>query len=298
MTLSLNEGVRFQNVAETWNLNRMDPDFNEWLKLILRWVHVFASIMWVGTTYFFTWLDGRFVELEGLAGNPSKAGGNEEKEVWMVHSGGFYRVEKQKKPNVMPEKLHWFRWESAITWITGLLLFALVYYHGGLMVSLEDARLSPAAAAWLSVGLIVASVPVYDVVWFKLLKNDTIGMVVSFLVVTALAWFLCRYFTGRAAYLQLGAMFGTIMTANVWMRILPAQRRMVAALKEGKEPNQAEASRAKTSSKHNTFLVVPVVFTMIANHFPTITYGQRYNWIILSGLVLAGWIAAKFIRRA
>ncbi len=198
----------------------------------------------------------------------------------------------------MPEKLHWFRWEAAITWITGLLLFGLVYYHGGLMVSLEDARLSPAAAAWLSVGLIVASVPVYDVVSFKLLKNETIGIVVSFVLVTALAWFLSRYFTGRAAYLQLGAMLGTIMAANVWMRILPAQRRMVAALKEGKEPNQVEALRAKTCSKHNTFLVVPVVFIMISNHFPTITYGQRYNWIVLSGLVLAGWIAAKFIRRA
>jgi len=276
----------------------MDPDFNEWLKLILRWVHVFASIMWVGTTYFFTWLDGRFVELERLAKNAPKAGGNEEKEVWMVHSGGFYRVEKQKRPNVMPEKLHWFRWEAAITWITGLLLFGLVYYHGGLMVSLEDARLSPAAAAWLSVGLIVASVPVYDVVSFKLLKNETIGIVVSFVLVTALAWFLSRYFTGRAAYLQLGAMLGTIMAANVWMRILPAQRRMVAALKEGKEPNQVEALRAKTCSKHNTFLVVPVVFIMISNHFPTITYGQHYNWIILSGLVLGGWIAAKFVRRA
>jgi uncharacterized membrane protein len=216
----------------------------------------------------------------------------------MVHSGGFYRVEKQKKPNVVPEKLHWFRWEAAITWISGLLLFAMVYYHGGLMVPLEDARLSRAAASWLSLGLIVASVPIYDLLWFKLLRNDKVGVVVSFILTTFLAWFLCRYFTGRGAYLQLGAMFGTIMTANVWMRILPAQRRMVAALKEGKDPDQAEALRAKTSSKHNTFIVVPVVFIMISNHFPTITYGQSSNWIVLSGLVLAGWIGAKFLRRA
>src|SRR5258707_289810 len=167
----------------------------------------------------------------------------------------------------MLEKLAWFRWEAAITWISGLLLFVMVYYHGGLMVSLEDALLSPAAAAWLSLGLIVISVPLYDLIWFKLLKNEPVGIVVSFVLVTALAWFLGRYFTGRAAYLQLGAMFGTIMTANVWMRILPAQRRMVAALKAGTEPDQAEALRAKTSSKHNTFLVVPVVFMMISNHF-------------------------------
>jgi len=274
----------------------MDFDFNEWFKLILRWVHVFASIMWVGTTYFFTWLDGRFVELENEA--KKTAPGNEEKEVWMVHSGGFYRVEKQRKPNVMPEKLHWFRWEAAITWISGLFLFAMVYYHGGLMVPMEDARLSRAAASWLSLGLIVASVPLYDLLWFKLVKNTRAAIVVSYVLVVALAWFLCRYFTGRGAYLQLGAMFGTIMTANVWMRILPAQRRMVAALKEGKEPNQVEALRAKTSSKHNTFMVVPVVFVMISNHFPTITYGQANNWIILSALVLAGWIAAIFLRRA
>src|SRR5262245_46299177 len=110
----------------------MDLDqLNEWLKLIARWVHVFASIMWVGTTYFFTWLDGRVVELEKAASDAAKM--EAEKNVWMVHSGGFYRVEKQKVPNVMPEKLHWFRWEAAITWLSGLLLLAMVYYHGGLM---------------------------------------------------------------------------------------------------------------------------------------------------------------------
>src|SRR5882724_4791717 len=146
--------------GEHWH--RMDFDFNEWLKLILRWVHVFASIMWVGTTYFFTWLDGRFVELEGLAKNAPKAGGNEEKEVWMVHSGGFYRVEKQKRPNVMPEKLHWFRWEAAITWLSGILLFALVYYHGRQLVPMEDARISSTTAIWLSVGLLLAAWVVYD----------------------------------------------------------------------------------------------------------------------------------------
>src|SRR6266446_832586 len=131
----------------------MDLDLNEWTKLILRWVHVFASILWVGTTYFFTWLDGRFVELEEQARNRTGPVTKSEKHVWMVHSGGFYLVEKQKGPNVMPEKLHWFRWEAAITWLSGILLFMLVYYHGGLMISLEDSRISQAAAVWLSVGL-------------------------------------------------------------------------------------------------------------------------------------------------
>src|SRR5882762_1257814 len=159
----------------------MSPNIINWTDLVIRWTHVFAGILWVGTTYYFTWLDGRFSELESRArGSAPKPGEAPEKHVWMVHSGGFYLVEKQRVPNVMPEKLHWFRWEAALTWISGLLLFVMVYYHGGLMVSLEDARLSPAAAAWLSMGLIVISVPLYDVIWFKLLKNDTIGIVVSF----------------------------------------------------------------------------------------------------------------------
>jgi len=276
----------------------MNLELKEWLHLLLRWGHVFAGILWVGTTYYFTWLDGRFAALEKQFNQTPTAKNPPEKQVWMVHSGGFYVVEKLKVPNVVPEKLHWFRWEAALTWLTGILLFALVYYHGGLLVSLEDARISPAGAIWLSIGLLVATVPVYDLLWFRLLKNERLGVVVSLLLITALAWFLARFFTGRAAYLQMGAMFGTIMTANVWMRILPVQRRMVAALKAGKEPDQAEAARAKASSKHNTFLVVPVVFMMISNHFPSITYGRSDNWLILSVLVLLGWGGAKLLRRA
>jgi len=266
----------------------------EWLNLLLRWTHVFASILWVGTTYYFTWLDGRFTEL--LSDKAESA--DREKRVWMVHSGGFYVVEKQKNPGLMPEKLHWFRWEAAITWLSGILLFALVYWHGGLMISLDESPISQSAAVWLSMGLIPVGWLVYNTLWFKLSKNEMINLVISFGLIVALSWWLARLFSGRAMYLQLGAMFGTIMAANVWMRILPVQRRMVAALKAGREPNQAEALKAKTSSKHNTFMVVPVVFIMISNHFPTITYGHRYNWVILSVFVLVGWAAAAVLRRA
>jgi uncharacterized membrane protein len=272
-------------------------NFDEWLKLLIRWAHVFAGIMWVGTTYFFTWLDGRFGELAEKSGSDVKSCAPE-KNVWMVHSGGFYRVEKQKVPSVMPNKLHWFRWEAAITWLTGVLLLVIVYYQGGLMVSLEDSPISQSAAIWLSAGLLLASWPVYNLLWFKLVKSDTAGVVFSGLLVLALAWFVSRYLTGRAAYMQVGAMFGTIMAFNVWMRIIPAQRRMVAALGAGQETNQTEAFRAKSCSKHNTFLAVPVVFLMLSNHFPSITYGQRYAWVILSVLIFIGWAAAKWIRRA
>ncbi len=272
----------------------MNAEISPWLDAIIRWVHVFAGIMWVGTTYFFTWLDGRFTELENMA---EKNGGSTEP-VWMVHSGGFYRVEKQKVPQVMPKLLHWFRWEAALTWISGFLLFGVVYYMGGLMVSFEDSLITNPQAIALSLGLLVGGWLIYDLVLGKLVKNQAAFPFVAFALIVLLNWFLHRYFSGRAAYLQLGAMFGTIMVANVWMRILPAQRRMVAALKEGKTPNQDEARRAKNASKHNTFMAVPVVFIMISNHFSFIYGDVRYGWMILSGIVLVGWIAAKIIRRA
>lgn len=268
----------------------MNAEISTWLDAILRWVHVFAGIMWVGTTYFFTWLDGRFNELEK---NVSAKG----EPVWMVHSGGFYRVEKQKAPHPLPKNLHWFRWEAALTWLSGFLLFGMVYYMGGLMINTEESRLSLRAAIALSLGLLIVGWLIYDLVLGKLFKKEIVGATISFLLIGILNWFLAHVFSGRAAYLQLGAMFGTIMVANVWMRILPAQRRMVGALKEEKTPNQDEARRAKNASKHNTFLAVPTVFIMISNHFP-LAYGHRYNWIILTGIVLAGWLAAKIIRRA
>ena len=271
----------------------MGSHFNEWLELALRWAHVFAGIMWVGATFYFTWLDGRFAELEKQAAN---AGDKAEKHVWMVHSGGFYLVEKQKRPPFMPPMLHWFKWEAAATWLTGFLLFTLIYYHGGYLISFGDSPISKRAAIWVSLGMITAGWVAYDLLW-KFCKHEMAGVIISYLLAVGAAWLACHYFSGRGAYLQVGAMMGTIMAANVWMCILPAQRRMVAALKEGREPNLAEAARAKARSKHNTFIVLPVVFMMISNHYPG-TFGSRYNWIILSGLILVGWAAAKIIRRA
>jgi uncharacterized membrane protein len=273
----------------------MNPVFNEWLELALRWAHVFAGIMWVGATFYFTWLDGRFTELEERAAkNPQDK--NPEQFVWMVHSGGFYLVEKQKNPKLMTQPLHWFRWEAAITWLSGFLLFGLMYYHGPYLIYLEDAPISKAAAIWLSLGMIAVGWVAYDLLW-RFCKNETVGIVICYVLTVVAAYFACHYFSGRGAYLQVGAMMGTIMAANVWMRILPAQRRMVAALKAGTPPNLQEGARAKARSKHNTFIVIPVVFMMISNHY-TGTYGSSKNWIILSVMVLVGWIAAKIIRKA
>jgi uncharacterized membrane protein len=271
-------------------------DIKDWAELILRWVHVFAAIMWVGATFYFTWLDGRFTELEQKGqDDPTKA---PEKFVWMVHSGGFYLVEKQKNPQLLTQTLHWFKWEAATTWLTGFMLFGYMYYgQRGLLLNFEDAPISKHAAIGLSLGMIAAGWIVYDLLW-KFCRKDILGIVISYALIVVAAYVSCHYFSGRGAYLQLGAMFGTIMAANVWMCILPAQRRMVAALRAGTAPNLEEGAQAKKRSKHNTFIVIPVVFIMISNHYPTTTYGNSHNWIILSAIVLVGWMAAKIIRRA
>lgn len=268
---------------------RLNPALSEWLNLLLRWFHVFAGILWIGTTYYFAWLDARLTEEERAAG------GGEAAQVWMVHSGGFYVVEKRKVPGA--RELHWFRWEAALTWLSGFLLLALVYYLGGALTD-PDVTTNAAGIA-ISVGALVAGWVVYDLLAHTPLgKNDLAFAAAAYALTVGSAYGLSRYLSGRATYIQIGAMFGTVMAANVWMRILPAQRRMIAATKRGEQFDAKLGARAKQRSKHNSFMVVPLVFTMISNHFPAATYGRSDNWLILSILILIGWVAAKFLRRA
>jgi uncharacterized membrane protein len=245
----------------------------DWLNLSLRWFHVFAAIMWVGQTFFFTWLDRRFH--------------SGEKNVWMVHSGGFYIVDKQKVPELRDQTLHWFRWEAALTWLSGIALLILVYYTGGIMTTWTQIG--------ISIGAIIIGWLVYDLMWLSpLAKNDVAGAAVSYVLLVAAIYGATRVFDGRAAYMQIGAMLGTFMAANVWMRILPAQRQLIAATRAGQPADMTLADRAKNRSKHNTFIVLPVVLIMLSNHFPVAT--DSYSWIVLSVLVLVGWVVAKFIR--
>ena len=263
----------------------MEYLIKDWLHIALRWMHVFAGIMWIGQTYFFTWLDHAFhrAEREGKG------------QIWMVHSGGFYIVDKQKKPVLLDQRLHWFKWEAAITWLTGIALFTLVYYAGGIIAA--DSKLTTLQAVGLSIGLLIAGWVVYDLLWMSPIgRNEKLGVVISYALLVAMIYFLTRVYSGRAAYLQLGAMMGTMMTANVWQRILPAQRQLIGAVKEGREPDMRLADVAKQRSKQNTFMIIPVVFIMISNHFPVTTFGNDYNWLILAGLVLAGWGVAKIVR--
>jgi uncharacterized membrane protein len=273
----------------------LDPTLSEWLNLILRWIHVFAGIMWVGTTYYFTWLDARLTEEEKAAVNTGNAA-----QVWMVHSGGFYVVERRKVPDLVSRTLHWFKWEAGTTWLSGFALLIVVYYLGGGALIDHDVRdISLGAAVGVGIAVIVVGWLVYDLLMLSPLgRNELLFAAIAYALIVGIAFSLTQVFSGRAAYIHVGATLGTIMAANVWMRILPAQKKMIAALKEGRKPDERLAAQAKLRSKQNTFMAVPVVFIMISNHFPGVTYGERYNWIILAVLVLAGWIAAKFIRRA
>jgi uncharacterized membrane protein len=256
---------------------------------------VFAGIMWVGTTYYFTWLDARLTEEEKAVANTGVV-----PQVWMVHSGGFYAVEKRKVPDLASRTLHWFRWEAATTWLSGFALLVLLYYLGGGVLIDPDVRdLSLAAAVGIGIGVILACGVVYDVMMMSPLgRHEKAFAAVAYILIVVVAFGLTRVFSARAAYIHVGAIFGTIMAANVWMHILPSQKRMIAALNEGRKPDERLSAQAKLRSKQNTFMAVPVVFLMISNHYAVVTYGDRYNWIILSILVLLGWIAAKFIRRA
>ena len=273
----------------------LDPTVSEWLNLLLRWTHVFAGIMWVGTTYYFTWLDARLTEEEKAAMNTGVV-----PQVWMVHSGGFYVVERRKTPDLASRTLHWFRWEAGTTWLSGFALLILIYYLGGGALIDPDVReLSLGVAVAIGIGVIVLCGVVYDVLMQTPLgRNEKAFAAVAYVLIVALTYGLTNVFSARAAYIHVGAIFGTIMAANVWMHILPAQKKMIAALNGGRKPDERLSAQAKLRSKQNTFMAVPVVFLMISNHFPGVTYGDQYNWIILSILVLLGWIAAKFIRRA
>lgn len=270
---------------------RIDPNLSEWLNLFARWFHVFAGILWIGTTYYFTWLDARLSEAEAHAPK------GEQPQVWMVHSGGFYVVDKRKTPGT--ETLHWFRWEAALTWLSGMVLLVLVYYMGGALVDADVLDISVATATVFSLGLLFIGGVVYDLLMLSpLSKNESAFALVAYALLVGVAYLLTHVLSGRAAYIHMGALLGTLMAANVWLHILPAQRRMIAATRAGQTPDATLAARAKLRSKQNTYMVVPTVFTMISNHFPTATYGSRYNWIILSILILVGWLAAKLIRRA
>ena len=262
----------------------MDPTLHEWLNLLVRWVHVLAGIAWLGQTYLFNRLDH------------AARGAGQPEPVWLVHSGGFYIVHKDKSPARLPATLHWFRWESALTWLSGFLLLLIVYYEGGLLTS--DPEVGFTRAATVGLGSLFVSWLVYDGLCRSPLGRSEPGMaVVGFILLVALAFGLTRVLSGRAAYIHVGATMGTIMMANVWNLILPTQRRMIAAIGKGERLEPALEDQAMLRTKHNTYLSVPLVLVMLSNHFPTASYGHSWNWAMLGLFLLLGFGGAHLMRR-
>jgi uncharacterized membrane protein len=254
----------------------MNYTLHEWLNLAVRWTHVFAGILWIGATWYFTWLDRRFHTTD-----PD--------EVWMVHSGGFYRVLKVKTPSPT-HNLHWFKWEAAFTWLSGVALLIIVYYIGGLM---SGGPYSNRMTIGLGVASMIVGWLVYD---FILARNNMLALIGGWLAIVGTAYGLKQIMPDRAAFFHVGAILGTLMAANVWERIIPAQKQLVRAAREGGQPDQRLADVAKTRSKHNTYMIMPVLLIMISSHFPVTTYGHQYSWAVLGVLTLVGWGAAHIVR--
>lgn len=256
----------------------------DWVNLVVRWAHLTAGIAWIGSSFYFIWLDRQLTKPEPA--RPSVDG-----EVWMVHSGGFYRVEKRRiGPNEMPAVLHWFKWEAALTWATGLLLLAIVYYvtGGALLVDPAVSGLGVGQATLLAFASLPAGWFVYDMLWRSpLARSQGVAALLSLTLLAGVTLLYFRTLSGRAAYIHAGSLLGTLMVANVWRVILPAQQQMIDATRRGESPDFSLGERAKRRSVHNSYMTLPVLFLMLSSHYPQ-TYGHRLGWLILILLAVAG----------
>ena len=265
----------------------MESYFIEWLNILARWLHFIAGIAWIGSSFYFVWLDNHLQAVADPADDAKGVGG----EVWSVHGGGFYHAQKYKvAPLELPETLHWFKWEAYTTWLSGMFLLALIYWYGAevYLIDRTVAELSSPEAVGIAIAFIAGGWIVYDLLCKSPLgKDDDILGGVLLVGVGILAWALCQLYSGRGAYIHFGAVLGTIMVANVFFVIIPGQRAMVNAASRGETPDPGPGIRAKQRSVHNTYFTLPVLFVMISNHY-AMTYGHKYNWLILIAISLAG----------
>jgi uncharacterized membrane protein len=257
-------------------------DWGEWLNLAIRWFHLTAGIAWIGSSFYFVWLDNALVPpREGEASG----------EVWSVHGGGFYHKQKYAvAPAKMPEDLHWFKWEAYTTWLSGLALLVLVYWVGAdsFLIDPAKAKLSQFEAIAIGAGALAGGWLVYDLLCRSPLgKDNRLLGAVWFVVLTAAAWGLTQLFNPRGAYLHVGAMIGTVMAANVFFVIIPNQRKVVAALIRGEQPDPALGKAGKQRSLHNNYMTLPVLFIMISHHY-AMTYGAARPWLVLALLGATG----------
>jgi uncharacterized membrane protein len=260
----------------------MAVDLAQWLNLAIRWLHLTAGIAWIGSSFYFVWLDNHLTR---------PAEGDASGELWSVHGGGFYHNQKyQVAPAKMPDHLHWFKWEAYFTWISGFSLLVLIYYVGAQSFLIDPAKasLSPAAAIAIGLAALALGWLVYDGLCRSPAgaNNLTLG-VFWFTMLLWAGYVLDQLFNARAAYLHVGAIIGTVMVGNVFLVIIPNQRKVVADLIAGRTPDPALGAAAKQRSLHNNYMTLPVLFIMISNHYP-MTYGAERPWLVLALLGLTG----------
>ena len=270
----------------------------EWVEIAARWTHVITAIAWIGSSFYFIALDLGLRQTPSL---PPLAHGEE----WQVHGGGFYHINKYLvAPDMLPEHLTWFKWESYATWLSGFAMLILVYYLGAEMFLVDPAVAD--LAVWQAVAISLASLvlgwALYDTICKSRFGDDNTRLMVGlYVILVAMAWGYTQVFSGRAALLHLGAFTATIMSANVFMVIMPNQRIVVADLKAGRKPDPKYGKIAKQRSTHNNYLTLPVIFLMLSNHYPLI-FATEYNWLIASlvflmGVTIRHWFNTKHARR-
>lgn len=258
----------------------MEAHLTEWLNLGVRWVHMITGIAWIGASFYFVWLENNLNRVnpkDGLAGD-----------LWAIHGGGIYHLEKYKlAPPKMPENLHWFKWEAYWTWMSGVALLMLVYYlNPSLYLIAPGSDMAPTVAIAIGLGSLVAGYVAYHFLCDSALgKQPALLGAVLFILLIAAAYGFSTIFSGRAAYLHVGAIIGTIMVGNVFFTIMPAQRALVKAIEDNTTPDPALPAKGLLRSRHNNYFTLPVLFIMISNHFPS-TYGSSYNWLILAGIAI------------
>ena len=272
----------------------MEAYILDWLNLLLRWLHMIAGIAWIGASFYFVMLDNSLKA-------PSKSEDARRGvfgELWAVHGGGFYVSQKfptGPKGEPLASDLHWSKWEAYTTWLSGMGLLAIIYWLGAATYLVDKSVLdiSPLSGIALSVATIVGGWLVYDALCRIFGSNENVLAGLVFAFVVALSWVLFHVFGARAAYMHVGAMLGTIMVANVFFVIIPGQKRMVAEIRAGRDPDPAPGLAGKQRSVHNTYFTLPVLFVMISNHYP-MTFGQRYGWLVLCVIMLAGVLIRQF----
>ncbi|MEO5697526.1 MAG: urate hydroxylase PuuD [Burkholderiaceae bacterium] len=267
----------------------MDAYALDWVNLLLRWAHVIVAIAWIGSSFYFVFLDNSLTPPLDPVLRDKGVGG----ELWAIHGGGFYHPQKYTvSPKTIPENLHWFYWESYSTWLTGFALFTVLYlYQAATFLVDKNVHVwSASAAVAAALGFLVAFWIVYDIlcrVFGQRPGGDRIvGLAVSAFVVFA-SWLACSLFAGRAAFLLVGAMLATAMSANVFFWIIPGQRTVIAQMRAGQPVDPIHGQRAKQRSVHNTYFTLPVLVAMLSNHYGFL-FGAAHNWLVLSLLMLAG----------